>query len=208
MRAMILALLTSAVPGAEVEFVRPAWAPPAGFPATLRDVASRLPSSTDAKDADLITYAHEGTHFLSSGRKPGHHGIYVGRGMRVFIPTPPVRTADVFAAVPLAKRGTIYETYRKQGEHSAWANQPLMVLDEWNAYLMGSLTRMELRVEVRRETNVHCATMSHYAATLYRLAKERPGYPIKELKDFCNWQLSRCRDAIPDWDELSDARFD
>lgn len=193
---------------AEVEFVAPVWAPPAGFPTTLRDVASRLPPNTDAKDADLITYAHEGTHFLSSGKRPGQHGVYVGRGIRVFIPTPPLTTAEVFAAVPVEKRGSIYETYRKQGMSDAWAAQPLMILDEWNAYVMGSITRDELRLDKRRETTVHCATFSGYAAVLYRMAKERPGYPHKDLKDFCDWQLARCREAIPDWDELSDARFE
>lgn len=193
---------------AEVEFLRPVWSPPAAFPATLRDIASRLPPDTDARDADLITYAHEGTHFLSSGKRNGYHSVYVGDGIRVFIPTPPVTTPELFRAIPLEKRGSIYDTYRRQGEHEVWVSQPLMVLDEWNAYLNGSRVRREILMDARRETTVHCATMAGYAEVLYRLAKDRPGYPIQELKDFCDWQLTRCREVIPEWDQLSDARFD
>jgi hypothetical protein len=40
------------------------------------------------------------------------------------------------------------------------------------------------------------------------MARECDGYPHKELKDFCNYQLARCREVIPDWDELTDAKFD
>lgn len=193
---------------AEVEFLAPVWSPPVGFPTTLRDVACRLPPDTDARDADLVTYAHEGAHFLSSGRRPGRHGVYVGRGLRVFLPTPPLTTAEVFAAIPLEKRGTIYDTYRRQGMSEGWAAQPLMILDEWNAYLTGAMARVEMRLDSRRETNVHCATMAGYAAVMYRMAKDKAGYPITDLKDFCNWQLARCREVIPDWDELSDDRFE
>lgn len=209
MRAFFIVMAAAiTVSAAEVEFVRPVWTPPAGFPATLRDVASRLPPDTAAKEPDLVTYTHEGAHFLSSGKKDGYHGVYVGDGLRIYVPTPPLLTARVFAAIPADKRGTIYDTYRKQGESEGWRNQPLMVLDEWNAYLMGARARRELRLDSRRETNVHCATMAGYAAVMYRLAKDCEGYPHAKLKGFCDWQLARCRDVIPDWDELSDAKFD
>ncbi|NBW20216.1 MAG: hypothetical protein EBR82_70830, partial [Caulobacteraceae bacterium] len=57
---------------AEVEYA-PAVSPtPAAFPAVLGDIACRLPFDTDAKDADLVTYAHEGNHFLCRG-KAGFH---------------------------------------------------------------------------------------------------------------------------------------
>lgn len=208
MRPLLLAMACLSCQAAEVEFLLPVWSPPGGFPATLRDVASRLPANTDARDADLVTYAHEGAHFLSSGRKSGYHGVYVGDGVRVFVATPPLTTAEVFAAIPVAKRGTIYETYLKQGMSEYWQTQPLMILDEWNAYLTGARARAEMLMDSRLETNVHCATMAGYAQVMYDLAQKKAGYPIQELKDFCNWQLVRCRETIPDWDQLSDARFD
>ena len=207
MRAFLLAMVASVATAAEYELVPVLWSPPGEFPAMLRDVASRLPRDTAAREPDLITYAHEGAHFLCQGR-PGFHGIYVGNGIRLYVPTPPLTTAEVFAAIPEHKRGTIYQTYLKQGQSEYWQTQPLMILDEWNAYLTGSRTRAEMRVDWRRETTVHCATMASWAEVMYTLAKEKPDYPITDLKNFCNWQLARCREVIPDWDSLSDARFE
>lgn len=196
----------AALVAAEIEYVNRVWNPPAAYPPALRDVASRLPPDTDAKEPDLVTYTHEAAHFLSKGRE-GYHGVYVGDGIRVYIPIPPLSTPLVFASVPVEKRGTIYQTYLKQGMTTYWAARPLMILDEWNAYLHGARARRELTMESRRETTVHCATFANYAAVLYEMARECDGYPINELKDFCNYQLDRCREVIPDWDELTDAEF-
>jgi hypothetical protein len=207
MRGVILAMVAAAATAAEVEYVPVLWAPPAGFPPALRDIASRLPADTAAREPDLVTYTHEGSHFLCRGT-PGHHGLYVGRGLRIYIPTPPLTTAEVFAAIPEDKRGTIYGTYLRQGQSAYWQAQPLMILDEWGAYLAGATARREMALDSRRETDVHCATMAGYAAVMYRMAKECSGYPHAELKGFCDWQLARCREVIPEWDELADARFD
>lgn len=193
--------------GAEVEYVGRLWNPPSAFPATLQDVASRLPQATPARDADLITYSHEGTHFLSRG-KEGFHGVYTGNGIRIFLPTPPILTSQVFAAVPEAERGTIYETYRTQGQDPYWEVQPLMVVDEWVAYTHGSLARRDLAVTVRQETDRHCATMATYAWHLHRLAKAKPEYPIKDLTEFCRWNEERCRTFIPDWQKMFTKRFE
>lgn len=203
----ILGLSEAMAMGAEVEYVARVWSPPAEFPPALRDVASRLPPSTDAKDADLITYTHEGNHFLCRG-KPGFHGVYIGNGIRVWIPTPPLATERVFQAVPESKRGSIYQTYLNQGRTDYWSTQPLMILDEWQAYIAGSQTRAQILTRQRKETTVHCATFAIYAETLYRLAKECREYPITDLKNFCNHQLDRCREIIPDWDSLCDVKFD
>jgi hypothetical protein len=203
----ILGLSEASAVGADLEYVPGIWAPPAYYPATLRDIAGRLPERTDARDADLITYAHEGNHFLCRG-KPGYHGVYVGNGLRIFLPTPPLVTERVLLAVPEHKRGTIFPTYINQGRTEYWAAQPLMILDEWAAYIAGSKTRAESKGIQRRETTVHCATFAGYAAVLYAMAKDCPGYPADELRTFCLWQLDRCREAIPDWDQLSDAKFE
>jgi hypothetical protein len=207
MRAFVLAMVASVASAAEYELVPAIWSPPVGFPEILRDVASRLPTDTAAKEPDLITFAHEGTHFLAKGR-PGCHGLYIGGGIRLYVPTPPLTSAEVFAAIPKEKRGSIYYTYLRQSQTEYWSTQPLMILDEWTAYVHGSIARRQVGLEIRRETTTHCATMAGYAEVLYRLAKERKEYPIQELQDFCNWQLARCREVIPDWDQLSGARFE
>lgn len=203
----ILGLPEASAAGADLEYVGMVWEPPASYPATLRDIAGRLPAQTDARDADLITYTHEGNHFLCRGR-PGFHGVYVGNGLRMYIPTPPLVTERVLLAVPPHKRGSIFATYLQQGRTDYWATQPLMILDEWAAYVAGSRSRREMAQASRRETTVHCATFAGYAAVLYAMAKDCPGYPANELRTFCLWQLDRCREVIPDWDSLSDATFE
>lgn len=183
----------------------PIWEPPASFPAILRDIASRLPRDTDARDADLITYTHEGTHFLSKWRE-GYHGVYILGGNRHFIPTPPLTTEHVLGSVPAHKRGSIYETYLRQGRTEYWTTQPLMILDEWNAYTHGCMARREMSLASRGETDVHCYTFAGYAEVLFRLAKDCPSYDSTELQRYCRWNLERCKATIPEmiWDQ----RFD
>lgn len=193
--------------GAEVEYLPFVWEPPVSFPATLRDIAGRLPKTTDARDADLVTYAHEGSHFLSKGRD-GWHGIYIGQGLRLYVPVPPVSTDELFSVVPVEERGSIYETYRQQGATEYWRLRPTMVLDEWVAYTHGSMARQELRLEIRQETDRHCATMATYSWHLLRLARREPAFPINELRDFCRWNDDRCRRFIPDWRRLFTKTFD
>lgn len=183
------------------------WLAPQAWPPTLRDIAGRLPANTDARDADLITYAHEGSHFLCSG-KPGYHGVYILGGRRRWIPTPPITTEQVMAAVPGARRGTIYQTYLRQGRSTYWSTQPLMILDEWTAYTHGSMVRQELGLPTRQESDRHCATFAGYAQQLHRLAKKCPDYDTSELTDYCRWNLERCKTFIPEWDTLCDVRFD
>ena len=172
------------------------WSP-AGFPPSLRDVASRLPPDTQAREPDLITYAHEASHFLSLGR-PGWHGIYVGNGRRWEIPTPPLATEEVFSRIPLEFRNnkrsdTLYQTYLSQGQSEYWAKQPLMILDEWRAYTLGSLVRQELGERGRGETVAHTETFTRYALVLYRMASELEGYDASEMRRFCEWNLEQCR---------------
>lgn len=187
-RALLIALL--AIP-ALAEELPVLWTPPAGFPPTLRDIASRLPRDTDAKDADLITYAHEGNHFLCRG-KPGFHRIYIGGGRRWDIPTPPLLTEEVFARIPEAHRTSIYQIYLRQGRHEYWATQPLMLLDEWRAYTVGSLVRQELGLKTRAETVAHAKTMARFCKQLHNMAQEIPEYDITELTKFCRWNLGEC----------------
>ena len=183
------------------------WEPPADLPCTLRDIASRLPPNTPAKDDCPITYGHEGSHFLSKG-KEGWHGIYMLDGRIRYLPTPPILTDAVFARVPPRRRGTIFDTYRRQGRDTYWQTQPLMLVDEWVAYLRGSQIRKELGWSKRAETNRHCATMAGYCEVLCDMAAEVPSYDVSVLKDFCREIANECRATIPEWDQLTDARFE
>lgn len=186
----MLALCASCCLGEELPVL---WHPPGGFPPTLRDIASRLPEDTDAREPCLITYTHEGSHFLCRG-KPGAHCIYIGGGRRWEIPTPPLTTEEVFAAIPDQHRSTtLFRTYLRQGQSEYWANQPLMILDEWRAYTAGSKARQEMRVATRAETVRHMESFATYAKVLYDLAKEIEGYDSTELREFCRWNLAECQ---------------
>lgn len=181
------------------------WDPPAGFPPTLRDIAARLPANTPAKEPDLITYGHEGSHFLSRFR-PGMHGLYDMGGRYQWVPIPPVKTAALFLAIPPDHRGSIYETYRRQGEAEGWRDRPTMVLDEWVAYLRGSQIRRELGIKSRSETDRHGMTMARWAQTLYKMSRNCEGYDPEPLRDWCRWTLHECKRVIPEWDD--NIRFD
>lgn len=184
------------------------WTPPEDWPATLRDIASRLPEGTDARDADPITYAHEGTHFLATGARPGHHGLYILGGWRVYIPTPPLVTEEVLGAVAAPRRGDVYSTYLRQGQADYWLRQPLMILDEWVAYSHGSMVRQEAREPRRQESDRYCAVFAGYARVLCDLAKGCEGYDSAPLLAFCRWQDLRCEQHIPRWRDMSEVRFD
>jgi hypothetical protein len=205
---IMIAVLAGTAGAAEVHpFIPVVWSPPTGYGPTLSDIASRLPQNTDARDADLITYCHEGSHFLSKGRR-GYHGLYIGAGERWWIPTPPLVTEEVLARVPREERGTLWKTYNAQGRAEYWVRQPLMILDEWNAYTHGSMTRQEIAIRIRRETDVHCATFAGYARLLLDMAETCEGYDTHQLRKFCQWNEARCRRVIPGWDELCKVSFD
>lgn len=183
------------------------WQPPAEWCCTLRDIAGRLPKNTDAYDPDPITYGHEGSHFLSQGRE-GWHGLYVGEGRLRWVPIPNLRTDMVFASVPPERRGPIFDTYRKQGRSPYWQDRPVMLLDEWVAYLRGSKIRREMGITKRQETDRYCAEMAGYCEQMYRMAKKIPGYDHPALQSFCVDILRECRATIPEWDQMTQVTFD
>ncbi len=183
------------------------WVPPVDWPPTLRDIAGRLPKNTPAYEPCPVTYGHEGSHFLSKGAE-GHHGIYVGEGRLRYVPIPPLRTEAVFANVPPERRGPIYETYLRQGRSEYWRDKPVMILDEWVAYLRGSQIRRELGWEKRQETDRYCAVMADYSAVMHRMAMDIPDYDCSVLTLFCRDIANECRATIPEWDQLTDARFE
>lgn len=197
----------SGVPGSNMDYLYDVRQVSSAFPPTLQDIASKLPEGTQAKDSDLITYAHEGTHFLARGTSD-RHGLYLNRGLRIYLPIPNIPTAELFRAIPLEDRGTIYETYRRQGMHSYWKSRPTMVIDEWVAYTNGSIVRTELGIKQRKETDVHSATMGKYTWHLIRLSKQVDGFPYKELVSFARWNEDRCRRSISDWSTLFDKTFE
>lgn len=188
------------------EYVGSIWSPPGTLPATLRDVAGRLPINTDAKHEDLITYTHEGTHFLAMV-KDGRHGIYVGNGLRIYLSIPNILTAELFRSIPLEERGVIYDTYRKQGENEYWVDKPTMVIDEWVAYTHGSMVRKESGVINRVESDKYCAILANYTWHLIELAKSRK-IDVTDIILFSMWNNERCIATVDNWDSLFVKKFE
>jgi len=182
------------------------WIPPEGMPPTLSDLVCRLPEDSPAWEPCPITWAHEASHFLSKGGH-GIHGIYWMDGQRRWVPIPPISTERVFRAIPIEKRGSIYRTYLTQGMDAYWRDRPTMILDEWVAYLRGSQVRKELAWTRRKETTTYCAVCADWAQVLYQMSLSIEGYNHAALRDVCREIVAECREAIPEWDEMSDAKF-
>ena len=173
----------------------------AGKSQTLHDILSRL-SQRDANYArdprepsDVITQAHEGSHFLASQLSTSKaRGFYLlgGEGWRVPL-TKNTRLSDVAAAVPKSKRGRVYKTYLLDAQGD-WEAMPLVLLDEWIAYQHGAMVRAELGIEGRGETVTFAAELalySHYF--LKEVEKREQDYPIEELKGYYQFLLTRAR---------------
>ena len=190
-----------------IEAVNVQSRPNSSFPEILQDIASRLPSNTDAKDADLVTYSHEGTHFLSRSSFADKHAIYIGKGYKIYLPIPPLKTADLFRKIPIGERGKIYETYRNQGNHYYWRMRPTMVIEEWVSYTHGSIARQQLQLTTRSETDRFCAIMANYSWYLIQLAEKIDYEHLQPLKDFCAWNNARCVKIIPNWQSLFNKQF-
>ena len=92
------------------------------------------------------TNVHETSHYISSEirqtQKPGNNAFYILDGEAVVIEEPPITIKDVAEYVPPKLQGLRYKTYLvDQRRH--WNEQPLYILDEWNAYVLGGLCAID-----------------------------------------------------------------
>ena len=177
------------------------------YPPILLGIVTRLPANTNAKDADLVTFTHEGTHFLCRGAADNKHAIYIDNGKRVLLPIPPIKTLKLFNSIPLKERGSIYNTYKSQGNHRYWQSRPTMVIEEWIAYTHGSIARQQLKLQDRSESDRYCAIMANYCWHLIKLCEQANWGKTNSLIEFCEWNNERCAEEIPNWKQLFDKRF-
>lgn len=175
------------------------------MPPALVDVLSRLPES-DAKaanhDGDLITWAHEGTHFLNSRlSKPGTRGFYMLDGLAWYLPVPKnTRLAHVAEAVPKEYRGKTYRTYLIDAQRD-WGDIALYPFDEAIAYWHGAVVRHERGQQDRQETERFGVELLVYCKYVVQEVERRdPTYPIEELRDFYNLLVARARMICPSFD--------
>jgi len=176
-------------------------AAPVAGPPVLVDLLARVPRPfywrDEAEPGDLVTWAHEATHGMTSVVSGGGYGLYLldGRAV-VFKRHPRVTIGQVAAMIPAGERGEVFDLYLVR-QRVDWDREPLYLLDEWNAYVHGTIARRQTGQADRQETERYASEMARYCGWLVK-AVERfdPTYPeIDQLRGFVEWQSQRF-DAI------------
>jgi hypothetical protein len=145
---------------------------------SLGDIDSHLPAGHQYRDADKVTWGHETCHGIAArlrNENRADNGLYA-LGNRGFIfPSPRLTLREVAAAVPLAKRGRIYNLYMVQAARD-WNDTVFYCADEMVAYVHGSRVGLELGMRERSTYSFQNALeMWGYVRTAQRMSRER-GY--------------------------------
>jgi hypothetical protein len=147
-----LQTIVFAYPGDAVEWIQlkafnsrtnPKWG------AVLTDIMQHeAPGDSDNYD-DLVTLGHETSHGIhayirnhlnTSGQRM--NGFYVLDNRAVLVKEPNLRKRDVAPYVPKSLQGYRYAQY-VTGQ-TAWDDTPLYLYDEWNAYVNGGASGVDL----------------------------------------------------------------
>jgi hypothetical protein len=176
----------------------PVRRPPQGVPPVLADILARVPQPEywrDPTDPSCpVTWAHEASHGMTSLLSRGDRcGLYLLDGRAVmFGAQPRVTIGQVAADVPPHQRGPIFDLYLVK-QRRDWDKQPLYLLDEWNAYVHGTMARRQAGMRTRGETERHAAEMEAYCRAMLGTVERRdPDYAyLLPLRDFIEWQSNR-----------------
>lgn len=153
----------------------------------VADVDSRLKQPGVYRDADPITWVHEGTHGINSQLRQtyGCSAFYLLDGAACLIQyDPQVTLAQVAAAIPEEYRGPIFSLYLKD-QQRYWNDEPLYLCDELACYVNGSVARHVLGITSRYETVEHAWEMLYYCRVLESMA------PSDELNAYLDYQQAR-----------------
>lgn len=140
------------VPGSRLQTIQiratnsrtsPNWGP------VLQDIVNHeAPGDQNSYD-DLITLGHETSHGIhayirNSLNNTGRiaNGFYLLNGKAALVPEPKMRKSNIAAFVPASLRTSRYQLYI--AGQTDWDDRPLYVADEWNAYINGSETGVDL----------------------------------------------------------------
>jgi hypothetical protein len=177
------------------------------LPPALTDILSRLPAAdaehARAGDGCLITWAHEGTHFVNSRHSNGkQRGFYLLDGVAWQVPIPRrTKLAHVADAIPAKHRGKTYKTYLIEAQRD-WQDVAIYPLDEAAAYTAGCITRRELGWDRRQETDRFCIELLVYSkyAVEQVCRREDDSYPKEELRALYDLLVARARLAIENFE--------
>lgn len=173
----------------------------------LTDIENHLPEKfgTTYRDSNKITWSHETTHGIHShlnmtyrkeGDKARSYGFYVGNNKAVMIPQPKIRITNIAEIIPQKLRGSRYQLYLVN-QATSWNADPLYIYDEWNAYVNGATTGVELIQKSMFETNktdsaLACLEFNIYVLYACMATKELDSnYDFKQLFEFTAWNSNR-----------------
>jgi hypothetical protein len=149
---------------------------------------------------DLVTWVHELTHGASNRLQAStiKHGIYLGSGKGIILKHPKVTIEQVARQVPNNQRGPIFQLYMVDQPKGGWNDSPIYLLDEWNAYIAGTIARKQLGWDKRGETVTFAREMERYCRTMLAVVEKRdPDYPdLKNLDGFIEWQSDRFNQIV------------
>lgn len=204
-------------PGDQVEWVEypaqkklsdPSWGE------FLTDIENHLPIQfgIQYRDSDKTTWAHETTHgiqahinmtYRKDGDKARSYGMYVGGNKVAMIPQPKIRITNVAEVIPQSLRKSRYTLYLVT-QAKAWNTDPIYLFDEWNAYVNGATTGIELGKKGKAavfadptcngtDAVLGCLEFNVYAIHLCMATKDLdPTYDAKQLLEFTAWNSKRC----------------
>lgn len=161
----------------------------------VTDIERHLPAKHSYRDADKITWAHEGTHGINSQlrSKYSQPGFYLLSNDAFTLAEPSTTIAAVAKKIPQSLRGRIYKLYC-QDQQRYWNTQPTYLIDEWTAYFNGSLTRKAHKITGRAETVWHLMEMAVYATCVPYSIKcsDCSGCEDAELKELLRymWEVT------------------
>jgi hypothetical protein len=177
------------------------------YPETLRDILQHLPPADAMRareDDDLITWAHEGHHFVNSRlSNPRMRGFYLLDSYSWRFPIPQrAKLIHVAEAVPKEHRGHVYRTYLLDAQKD-WNDIALYPFDEALAYWTGAMVRQEIERPDRQETERYGVELLVYSmfATQEICRREPDDYPKQELQEFLDMLVARGRLICVEFDE-------
>jgi hypothetical protein len=121
-----------------------------------------------------------------------YQGIYVLNDEAIYFWEPRITLADIAREIPHSMRGMSYNLYLIQQQRD-WNNNPLYVLDEWQAYSNGSFVAIDLQMWQRFECSFRqCLEFLGYSLVMCKLVEERdPNYDSRQLNGYVLWHARR-----------------
>lgn len=163
--------------------------------------------------------------YRKEGDKARSYGFYVGGNKAAMVPQPKIRITNVAEMIPQKLRKSRYQLYLVS-QATSWNADPLYLYDEWNAYVNGATTGVELGQKSKAvfedptvsktDAVLGCLEFNVYALYTCMAAKELDKtYDFKQLLEFTAWNSRRSMKVYHDgykqeaynWDDHEYLKF-